>query len=278
MGRRTVRVSANRITIGQAALPPQLEAVTVEEPLSIKVAGTPLTLLMRTPGADFDLTLGWLQTEGIITSAAQVHEMRHCQDLGADGLPTYNSVDVRLKPGVQLPELSLLRDFPSTSGCGICGTANIAAVKRRAPADLAHDQSRFSPQILATLPEKLRASQSDFQRTGGLHAAGLFRADGQLLAVREDIGRHNAVDKVLGWALRTDLLPPVGSVLVVTSRASFELAQKAAMAGVPCLATVSAPSSLAIELAREMSLTLIAFLRPPRLTVYADIGRIIEDG
>ncbi len=274
MGRRTVRVPTVRMTASaQPPAQPRIDLVSVEEPLSIRYRGTPLNLLMRTPGDDFELTLGWLITEGLIESAAQVHELRHCQDLGPDGLPSYNSVDITFKSEVSLANIGLDRDFPSSSACGICGSANIAAVKRRSRYSLHLDKTTFSGQELIQLVEQLQHSQRDFHRTGGLHAAALFRA-GELLVAREDIGRHNAVDKVIGWAAKNDLLPLRETILLVSSRASFELAQKAVMAGIPCLAAVSAPSSLAIELAQEAALTLIAFLRPPRFTIYADSGRI----
>ncbi|MGL5828495.1 MAG: formate dehydrogenase accessory sulfurtransferase FdhD [Angustibacter sp.] len=276
MGRRTVRVPVVRIsaTTELGALD-RTDLVSVEEPLSIRHGHRPLNVLMRTPGDDFDLTLGWLITEGLIDAADQVHELRHCQDMGADGLPTYNSVDIALKPGVRLPEVGLDRDFPSTSGCGICGAATIAAIRRRAQHSLDTDTTPISGRLLLHLVEQLQSAQRDFQRTGGLHAAALFR-DGELLVAREDIGRHNALDKVIGWAARNYQLPLRGCILMVSSRASVELAHKATMAGAPCLAAVSAPSSLAIDLAREVGLTLIAFLRPPRFTVYAGSERLAD--
>jgi FdhD protein len=156
----------------------------------------------------------------------------------------------------------------------VCGKASVDAVRVRSPYDLGADPTRISPAVLAAMPEALRSAQKVFDRTGGLHAAGLFTSDGELLAVREDIGRHNAVDKVIGWAAREGRLPLTGCVLFVSSRASFELTQKAMMAGIPCLAAVSAPSSLAIELARESGMTLAGFVRPPRMTVYAGGERL----
>jgi FdhD protein len=198
----------------------------------------------------------------------------HCTDAGEDGRPTFNVVDVELRPGVTVPEVGLQRSFVTSSSCGVCGKTSIDAVRVRSPFDVRADESRVTPQVLAGLPEALREHQKVFDRTGGLHAAGLFTSGGELLAVREDVGRHNAVDKVVGWAAREHRLPLAGTVLMVSGRVSFELAQKALMAGIPVLAAVSAPSSLAIDLADETGLTLVGFLRPPRMTVYAGGERL----
>jgi FdhD protein len=276
MGRRATRVRATRLTLtatGAIALT-RPDAVTVEEPLHIRINHQSALVTMRTPGDDFDLALGFLITEGLLTDASDVGQLRHCQDLGEDGLPTYNVVDVLLRPEVAPPEISP-RAFPATSSCGVCGKSSIEQVRLRSPYDVRADRQQIDPAVLVELPAQLRAHQPQFDRTGGLHAAALFTAGGQLLVTREDIGRHNAVDKVIGWAARQNLLPLVGCVLLVSSRASFELAQKAMMAGIPCLAAVSAPSSLAIELAVDIDLTLIGFLRPPRLTIYHDSGRLL---
>ena len=250
------------------------DTVTAEEPLEVRVSGRALAVTMRTPGDDFDLALGFLLTEGLITGAADVATLMHCLDEGEDGRPTYNVVDVVLRPGVALPDVSLERSFYTTSSCGVCGKASIDAVRVRSTYDVRADTTRLAPQLLVTLPDALREHQKVFDRTGGLHAAGLFTADGELLAVREDVGRHNAVDKLIGWAAREQRLPLTGCVLMVSGRASFELTQKALMAGIPCLAAVSAPSSLAVELAAESGMTLVGFLRPPRMTVYAGAERL----
>lgn len=250
------------------------DTVTAEEPLEVRVAGRALAVTMRTPGDDFDLTIGFLLTEGLIGAAADVATLMHCQDEGDDGRPTYNVVDVALAPGVPEPDVSLERSFYTTSSCGVCGKASIDAVRLRSPYDVTADATSWRPELLLELPDRLREHQKVFDRTGGLHAAGLFSADGELLAVREDVGRHNAVDKVVGWAAREGRLPLTGCVLMVSGRASFELTQKALMAGIPCLAAVSAPSSLAVSLAGESGMTLVGFLRPPRMTVYAGAQRL----
>jgi len=250
------------------------DTVTAEEPLEVRVSGKALAVTMRTPGDDFDLALGFLLTEGLIEGADDVATLMHCLDEGEDGRPTYNVVDVVLRPGVALPDVSLERSFYTTSSCGVCGKASIDAVRVRSTYDVGSDTTPLAPQLLVTLPDALRERQKVFDRTGGLHAAGLFTADGELLAVREDVGRHNAVDKLVGWAARERRLPLTGCVLMVSGRASFELTQKALMAGIPCLAAVSAPSSLAVELATESGMTLVGFLRPPRMTVYAGAERL----
>ena len=276
MGRVTTRTPAVRVVVedGTARSTSRPDTVTVEEPLEVRVDGRPLNVTMRTPGDDFDLALGFLVTEGLVRGAADVATLMHCLDEGEDGSPTYNVVDVVLAPGVELPDVSLERSFSTTSSCGVCGKASIDAVRVRSPYDVASDAVRLSPEVLVALPDSLREQQKVFERTGGLHAAGLFTADGELLAAREDIGRHNAVDKLVGWAAREGRLPLSGCVLAVSARASFELTQKALLAGIPCLAAVSAPSSLAVQLAQESGMTLVGFLRKPRMTVYAGAERL----
>jgi FdhD protein len=183
-------------------------------------------------------------------------------------------VDVRLADGVPLPDLTLERNFYTSSSCGLCGKASLDAVRTVARWSVGADPLRLDPETVAALPDRLRAAQRVFERTGGLHAAGLFGADGSPMCVREDVGRHNAVDKLVGWALQRDLLPLAGTTLLVSGRASFELVQKAVMAGVPALAAVSAPSSLAVELAEETGMTLIGFLRGRSMNVYAGPERM----
>ena len=276
MGRVTTRTPSVRVEVtgDSVSATRRPDTVTAEEPLEIRVAGRALAVTMRTPGDDFDLALGFLLTEGIIARADDVTTLMHCQDEGEDGRPTYNVVDVTLRPGVPLPDPSLERSFYTTSSCGVCGKASIDAVRLRSAFDVRADTTALTPQLLVRLPDALREHQKVFDRTGGLHAAGLFTAAGELLAVREDVGRHNAVDKLVGWAGRGQRLPLTGCVLMVSGRASFELTQKALMAGIPCLAAVSAPSSLAVELATESGMTLAGFVRPPRLTVYAGAERL----
>ena len=246
------------------------DLLAVEEPLEIRVDDKPLTVTMRTPGDDIDLAAGFLYTEGLLASLDEVHEIRMCDQ---------NVAAVTVKPGrvlryQQADPPGTARNFLMTSACGVCGKDSIEAIRVRSAFDVAADPVRVSPAVLAALPGRLREAQRVFSRTGGLHAAGLFRPDGTLLALREDVGRHNAVDKVAGWALRSGLLPLAGHILLVSGRASFELAQKAIMIGVPVLAAVSAPSSLAASLAEEGGLTLVGFLRGTSMNVYAGAQRV----
>lgn len=246
------------------------DLLAVEEPLEIRVDGEPLTVTMRTPGDDIDLAAGFLYTEGLLASLGDVHEIRMCDD---------NVAAVTVKDaGALLMAKAATRNFLTTSACGVCGKDSIEAVRVRSAFEVAADPVRVSPAVLATLPDRLRDAQRIFSHTGGLHAAGLFTADGTLLALREDVGRHNAVDKVAGWALRSGLLPLAGHILLVSGRASFELAQKALMIGVPVLAAVSAPSSLAASLAEEGGLTLIGFLRGTTMNVYTGAQRVTAAG
>ncbi|MEU4697836.1 formate dehydrogenase accessory sulfurtransferase FdhD [Nonomuraea dietziae] len=246
------------------------DSLAAEEPLEIRVGGQTLTVTMRTPGDDFDLAAGFLVSEGTLASSQDISTMRHCADL-----ETYNVLDVRLAPGVEAPEA---RNFSTTSSCGVCGKASLEAVRTVARWSARDDPARIGSHVLRELPDRLRAAQRVFDRTGGLHAAGLFSLEGEALCVREDVGRHNAVDKLVGWALREDRLPLSGTVLMVSGRASFELVQKAVMAGIPVLAAVSAPSSLAVELAAEEGLTLIGFLRGDSMNVYSGEHRLTLTG
>jgi FdhD protein len=252
--------------------------LAAEEPLEIRVgpAGpgrrTPLAVTMRTPGQDIDLAMGFLLTEGVIGAATDVVTAQLCA--GTDTPNTYNVVDVVLDAAVPPPQTDPSRNFYTTSSCGVCGKASIDAVRTRSRFDVADDPLTVPAATLARLPDTLRAAQRTFDRTGGLHAAGLFTAAGDLLVLREDVGRHNAVDKVIGWALREGRLPLRGHLLLVSGRASFELTQKAWMAGVPLLAAVSAPSTLAAELADEAGMTLVGFLRGPTMNVYAGAQRV----
>jgi FdhD protein len=250
------------------------DTLAVEEPLEVRVDGTSVTVTMRTPGDDFDLALGNLITEGVLRDAGQVARLMHCLDEDESGSPTYNVVDVSLAPGV-VPDLQRsARSSYQSSACGVCGKTSIDAITTTSPYAVAADDVRLSPAVVAALPDLLRDRQKVFDRTGGLHAAGVFTAGGEALVVREDVGRHNALDKVVGWAAREGRLPLEGHVVVVSGRASFELVQKAVMAGAPALVAVSAPSSLAVDLARESGLTLVAFTRAPRFTVYAGEQRL----
>jgi FdhD protein len=251
------------------------DSLAVEEPLEIRVAGRAVAVTMRTPGADMDLAAGFLLTEGAVRDPGDLAGMRYCAGADNEGRQTYNVLDVTLAAQVPALDPGLERSFYTTSSCGVCGKASIDAVRVRSPYDVRSDPLRLPSALLAALPDRLRGRQAVFQRTGGLHAAGLFDAAGGLLAVREDVGRHNAVDKVLGWALRDGRLPLRGCLLLVSGRASFELVQKALMAGVPALAAVSAPSSLAVDLAEEAGMTLVGFLRGASMNVYTAVHRVV---
>ncbi|MEU4596913.1 formate dehydrogenase accessory sulfurtransferase FdhD [Nocardia sp. NPDC023988] len=272
MGRVTVRRPVLRIRDGVHSERP--DTLVSEEPLEIRVGGRPLTVTMRTPGNDFDLAAGFLVSEGVVRSPDQIAGIRYCAGATAEGTNTYNIVDVVLAPGVAAPDPSLERNFYTTSSCGLCGKASLDAVRTAATWSVADDPVRCPPELLATLPDRLRDAQKVFDTTGGLHAAGLFTADGSMLYLREDVGRHNAVDKVIGAAVRAALLPLRETVLMVSGRASFELVQKALMAGIPVLAAVSAPSSLAVDLAADNGLTLVGFLRGDSMNVYAGAQRL----
>ncbi len=275
---RTARRRITRIRVGDPSVAEQADLLAGEEPLGIRIGGQAVSLTMRTPGDDVDLTAGFLVSEGVVSSAADIAGIRICDGTAcahahqsADEIG--NIADVTLAPGVRF-EPDLRRSFLTSSACGVCGKTSVAELRVSGRFDLRADQVRVGAEVLAGLPDALRSAQRVFDRTGGLHAAGLFTADGELLAVREDVGRHNAVDKLVGWALQAGRLPLSGCVLLVSGRASFELVQKAVLAGVPVLAAVSAPSSLAAELAQEAGLTLVGFLRGSAMNVYSGPERI----
>ncbi len=294
MGRVTLRRKVTKVRVadqpdatsqtdGASADPPAdvrrevSDTLVIEEPLEIRIGGQAISVTMRTPGDDFDLVCGFLVGEGAVHRADQIAAMRFCA--GADGqqpdtdeqLNTLNVIDVTTDGTVEIAGLQ--RNFYATSSCGVCGKASIDTIRA-----VAHhtpgDGPVLEPRVVVTLPGALRAAQRVFDRTGGLHAAGLFTATGDLLVLREDVGRHNAVDKVVGWALRDGRLPLHDTILQVSGRASFELVQKAALAGIPVLSAVSAPSSLAVELAEEVGMTLLGFVRPPTFNVYAGGRRL----
>ncbi|MGW3937975.1 formate dehydrogenase accessory sulfurtransferase FdhD [Streptomyces phaeochromogenes] len=278
MGRVTERRKVIRIRDGAVSTRP--DTLVAEEPLEIRLNGKPLAITMRTPGDDFALAAGFLVSEGVLGAADELQNIVYCAGATVDGSNTYNIVDVRTAPGVVIPDITLERNVYTTSSCGLCGKASLDAVRTTARwsiDDTAGDTTppvRLEPELLASLPDRLRAAQRVFDRTGGLHAAALFTEDGELVDVREDVGRHNAVDKLVGRALQNGSLPLSRTVLLVSGRASFELAQKAVMAGIPFLAAVSAPSSLAVDLAAESNLTLVGFLRGTSMNVYAGEHRI----
>ncbi|NNN36886.1 formate dehydrogenase accessory sulfurtransferase FdhD [Streptomyces sp. S3(2020)] len=273
MGRVTERRKVIRIRDGAVSSRP--DTLVAEEPLEIRLNGKPLAITMRTPGDDFALAAGFLVSEGVLATGSDLQNIVYCAGATVDGSNSYNVVDVRTSPDVVIPDITLERNVYTTSSCGLCGKASLDAVRTTARWPISDTPPvRLEPELLASLPDRLRAAQRVFDRTGGLHAAALFTEDGELLDIREDVGRHNAVDKLVGRALQNDDLPLSRVVLLVSGRASFELAQKAVMAGIPVLAAVSAPSSLAVDLAVETGLTLVGFLRGSSMNVYAGEDRI----
>ncbi len=240
--------------------------LAVEEPLEVRIGNNPVSVTMRTPGHDLELAAGFLFTEGIISSRS---ELRALEQTGA------NAVSASTADGYSAIEAQ--RNFFAASSCGICGKATIESVRVRGIKPVKSD-FRIDPDVLCSLPERLRESQAAFGRTGGLHAAAAFSAAGDMLVLREDIGRHNAVDKVVGWALLNDQIPLSNFVLMVSGRGGFEIAQKSLVAGFPVLASVSAPSSLAVQIAREFGMTMVGFLRGRRFVLYSGPSRIVGKG
>lgn len=270
MPRLTVPTAVRRFADGRFVSRP--DVVAGEEPLEIRVDGSPLTTTMRTPGADIDLVHGFLYAEGLIDGPADVRSARYCDGVNEQGRQTYNVLEVDRDPSVT-PAPVIARAFPTTSACGVCGTATIDALRR----DLRHPLDpgpTVDPAVLTALPDRLRQGQRAFQRTGGAHAAALAGPTGELELIREDVGRHNAVDKVIGAALLAGRLPLRGALLLTSSRASFELVQKAAMAGLGMLVAVSAPSSLAVEVARAVDLTLVGFTSARGFNLYSGFHRV----
>lgn len=274
MGRVTVRRPVRMLSPEGTRRRP--DSLAAEEPLELRVDGKALAVTMRTPGNDVELAHGFLLSEGVIGSSADIFTARYCDSVDDSGRNTYNVLDLALSDGVPPPDTGVERNFYTTSSCGVCGKAALDAVKLKTRFPVEENTFEVTPEVLAGLPDALRAKQRVFASTGGLHAAALFTSDGTLLAVREDVGRHNAVDKVLGWALLENRVPLSGSGLLVSGRASFELVQKAAMAGIPLLAAVSAPSSLAAELAEENGITLVGFLRGASMNLYTGEHRVLE--
>jgi FdhD protein len=279
----TVRRLVEQVSVaGDGARRERTDVLATEEPLEIRVAvldalrgarlddaATPVSVTMRTPGADFELAAGFLFSEGLIGGADAISSIRYC----TEGEQQYNVVSVVLAPGTRFDPAALQRNFYQTSSCGVCGKASIEAVM--GPACARVDSGLVvSPEVVTRLPGQLRAAQAVFERTGGLHAAGLFTADGELVRAREDVGRHNAMDKLVGASLLERELPWSRRMVMVSGRLSFELVQKAARAGAAVLAGVSAPSSLAVELAEACGMTLCGFVRGERFNVYAGGARI----
>lgn len=259
-------VELTHLRLGPDSGEERAAAVVVEEPLEIRLGERPIAVTMRTPGHDVELALGFLVTEGILEDPGAVATAAHCDE-------SRNVVEVRVEPGATGVHEPEERHFFATSSCGICGKASLDAVRVRTPR-LEGDATTVGRDVLASLPARLREAQPLFDATGALHGAGLFTPSGSLLCAREDVGRHNAVDKVIGWAAARERLPLQGHVLLVTGRAGFEIVQKACVAGVPVLAAISGPSSLAVELARDRGMTLVAFLRGSELNVYSGARRV----
>lgn len=270
MGRITRNFAVTRVSVaadGRHTTDTRADTVAVEEPLELKVNGTTLTTTMRTPGDDIELIHGFLHGEGLISSRVDVAEARYCAGTDDQGQNTYNLLEVDLAQGVRTPGPEFIRTVTTTSACGVCGSTSIGQIMDRRAHPI--KPVELDPAVVVTLPERLREGQKAFRRTGGIHAAGAFTLAGEPVVIREDIGRHNAADKVIGALLLQDRLPAEDLILVMSSRASFELVQKAVMAGFPALVAVSAASSLAVELAREAGLTLTGFTRGERFNLYS---------
>lgn len=273
MGRRTNRYPARRLT-AEGGARREVATLAVEEPLEIRLGGQAFVVTMRTPGDDMDLAAGHLVSEGAIWHRDHLPEICYCTIASGRNEQDYNTLTVTLSPDV--PEPRSARAAVMSSACGICGVDSIDEVHRATHFPAEDVAPLVDAVTLLSLPDLLRERQSLFGKTGGVHAAGLFSPTGDVLCLREDVGRHNAVDKVVGWALREGRLPLRETILQVSGRASFELVQKAAMAGIPVLSAVSAPSSLAVELAVESGVTLAGFSRESRVTVYSHADRISE--
>jgi FdhD protein len=274
-GRAQTRAQVITITSGQRRT--RTDLIAVEEPLEIRLragnASERVAVTMRTPGNDFELAAGFLFAEGLIVDRNDLATIGYCLDRDLTEEQRYNVVTVDLRASQLPPVPGADRRFPVSSACGVCGKTHLDQIERQGLTRITAPTT-VSPEILAALPDRLREAQGVFERTGGLHAAGLFTAEGELIALREDVGRHNAVDKLIGWALLEGKLPLSEQVVLVSGRTSFEITQKCAAAGVPILAAVSAPSSLAIDLATRFGMTLIGFLRGEQFNVYAGGWRI----
>lgn len=251
------------------------DQVTTEEPLEIRLVSPRRTIAitMRTPGADFELVAGFLYSEGIISSKKDIQCLSYCVDESVDGQQRYNIVNVELKENLNPNLKTLERHFYTTSACGVCGKTSIEALRLQNSPIITPDLI-INPEIIYSLPDKLRSAQGVFKSTGGLHATAVFSSEGELLNLYEDVGRHNALDKLIGAALLGDQLPLNNHIVMVSGRSSFEILQKCTAAGVPIVCAVSAPSSLAVSVAKEFGITLIGFLRGEKFNVYSGIERI----
>lgn len=256
-------VQSRVITVEDGHERSQTDSLAVEEPMEIRVNGQSIAVTMRTPGHDFELAAGFLLTEGVIARGADIRQIRHCARTKSNVVRVELSTSVAFDPG------KLSRHVFTTSSCGVCGKTSLDQVRTTLPAAIQRLQDLPTHPVLCSLPGRLREQQAIFTRTGGLHAAALFDTEGNLLSLREDVGRHNAMDKLVGALLMADRLPAGETLVLVSGRASFELVQKAAMAGIPMLAAVGAPSSLAVDMAREFGMMLIGFLRDGRFNIYS---------
>lgn len=283
MGRRTTRHPAVRHDFGPYAAESgsasrEIVTLAAEEPLEIRISGEPYVVTMRTPGDDMDLAAGYLVSEGAVWHRDHVPQICYCTTVSGRTEQDFNTLTVSVSPDIPHPRQR--RAASMTSACGVCGVDSIAEVETSSHFPMAppvEDDPLLSAELLRELPDRMREAQKLFGKTGGVHAAALF-AGSELLCLREDVGRHNAVDKVVGWALREGRLPLTDTVLQVSGRASFELVQKAAMAGIPVLSAVSAPSTLAVDLADRTGVTLAAFSRGDRVTVFTHQSRVSAPG
>ena len=271
------RVTRQVIAVDGRVSRRRTDQLATEEPMEIRVTAGghrhTLSITMRTPGADFELAAGFLLAEGVVRGRPDIRTIRYCTDPDVDGDQRYNVVTVDLAPGVTVDLDRLERHTVTSSACGVCGKGALEAIHLQGCAPLP-DGPAVGVDVLHRLPGELRARQGVFDRTGGLHAAALFDAGGSAMATREDVGRHNAVDKVVGWAVLHGMTPLSDRLLMVSGRAGFEIVQKAITAGIPVVCSVSAPSSLAVDLAREFGVTLVGFLREGRFNVYAGDERL----
>lgn len=249
------------------------DLLAIEEPLQLCLNGTPLSITMRTPGADLDLAVGFLFTEGIIDDVSQILSL-HDESVTDDPEQSGDKVTIRLRPDIPIDPSRIRRNFYTSSSCGVCGKLAIGAIEVYPTRKMRRSGPFFRAGLIYRLPDVLRQAQETFERTGGIHAAALFSPEGTLLGLREDVGRHNAVDKLIGFALRDGTVPLGDSLILVSGRAGFELVQKSAMAAIPILAAVGAPSSLAVQVAQRFGMTLVGFLRGERFNVYSGSWRI----
>jgi len=278
-GRGRTQTRARVITVNDGQRRSRSDQIAVEEPLEIRLragdASERLAVTMRTPGHDFELAAGFLFAEGLIAGRDELATIGYCLDRDLTEEQRYNVVTVDLRAPALPPIAGADRRFPVSSACGVCGKTHLDQIERHGVTRVTSELT-VSPDVITALPDRLRAAQGVFERTGGLHAAGLFTTTGDLIALREDVGRHNAVDKLIGWALLEGRLPLSEQIILVSGRTSFEITQKCAAAGVPILAAVSAPSSLAIDLATRFGMTLIGFLRGEQFNVYAGAWRVAQ--